>query len=243
MGVIFNFLSSLGFATIIPFLVVFIKMGIDSFNMKKIEKVRMTNSKKLMIYVSQIAIFSFLLGGFLTSVLIFEGSIDWKNNEELFGFTFAFSFFTFILMAIVYAGVYHYVQWLSVKTKFNIIIEGQNWSIVRRIDKEVVLLEGEINNFKFCNLSQLNNTEIHEELKDNPTETGFLHWLGSHSLKAAIISNIFIWLSIIFIEYFSMSSRWSIVGYCLFTVGSLLVLTTYVVWKNEQVISRLREPE
>lgn len=78
MGIIKEIFSELGYTTVIPFLILFIKRGIDTFNMTGIERALLTDSKKIINQLSQISIISLFF-----SIILFLSELT-GNDEDKF---------------------------------------------------------------------------------------------------------------------------------------------------------------
>lgn len=162
---ILNYLPNLSFATTISVLIMFLKTVIDTFNMRAVEKIRFTNSQIMKIHFSQIVLLSLAFTIIFDATLIFENAFNWKNSNTLRIYLIGSFIFMLIITSIVYIIVYCYVRLISVKVNFFIIDDNeQKWSVIRRVDKNTILLEGERHNFKFENFNEINKREFFEEL-------------------------------------------------------------------------------
>lgn len=223
---ILNYLPNLSFTATISVLTMFLKTVIDTFNMRAVEKIRFTNSKSMIIHFSQIVLLSLAFTIVFDLFLISDKSFNWGNSNNLRINLIASFILMFIIIFVVYVIVYIYVQLISLKVKFFIIDDKkQKWTIVRRVNRKTILLEGESNNFKFWNFNDLNEEEFFEELiTDN---------ISFKIHKNRI--RLFVVFTILMVLLFFCSYIPAIL------VGYFFLFTIYLSSKNEKTIKKLRD--
>ena len=163
---------SLGITTLLPVLIVFFKIGLDSFNMTGIERVMLTNSKKLAIQISQIS-----LASFISSVLFWIG-VQLKLDLSLTSFfiLYIISFvLLFVCIFILYNVIYWYINLFIPKIDYYLEINKQDigWKIVKTVDKNRLLLSKENTMYKFIEIDKVPNKTI--TLKANDASKWFYH--------------------------------------------------------------------
>ncbi|MCI1615973.1 hypothetical protein [Heyndrickxia oleronia] len=227
---ILNDLPNLSLTATISVLTLFLKNMINSFNMRPVEKICFTNSKRMMIHFSQIVILSIAFTIIFDATLIFENAFNWKNSNTLRIYLICSFIFMLIITFIVYIIVYLYVQLISLKVKFFLIDDNeQKWTIVRRVNKETILLEGESNNFKFWNFNDLNEVELFEELiTDNIS-------FKIHKNRIWLFVVFFVEFTILMVLLFFFSYIPAVF------LGYFILFTIYLCWKNKKTIKKLRD--
>ncbi|MFE3573958.1 hypothetical protein [Lysinibacillus sp. NPDC059133] len=148
-----NIKSLVPFASIAPFLIVMLKLGVDSFNLKAVEKVFMVPSKRLLIFFSQILIISFVL--FLSFYTFYGLPNDFKKVQII-----GLAIISIISTLIIFIIVFPLFNVLSVKFKFSFIDSEHEWEIEKRINKNRVLTSRDNEFFKHFEINSVLDKEL-----------------------------------------------------------------------------------
>lgn len=216
-------------------LIPLIVIGIDSYKMDAVERIRLTNIGKIRVFVARVIVVS-IAGGVI--LLVFSNFIEIEGDPDLpmlilssFILSFLLTLFTFVVVNLIF-------KLLSVKTVFyiEVIGIGERVRIARKMDKKTYLLKYGSNKSMHYEAEKLLNTVIYEELKTAPIDKGFMFWLSKHAMISLIISASIAYLGMILIEYFTMIKTGSV----LFILGTIFLLVTTIAFKNHKTVQRLR---
>lgn len=237
MSIIADWLSGPGGGTLLLLISLF-KIGVDSYKMDTVERIRLTNIGKMLIFISQAVVFTVIMGTFILILILIisNGELPKEDGDYLKVFTYSF-IVPFILIFISLIIVHSLFNTFSVKTSFYILLNHEKFTIVRKMDGKIYLLKGKNNKNLFYEAEKLLNKEIFEELECDPKNSGFMFWLNKHEKISAVASSFTLFLGVVLVDYFSIVG-W---GVFLFILGIVFLLLLTITYKNQEVIRRLRK--
>ena len=148
-----NIKSLVPFASIVPFLFLLFKQGIDSFNLKAVEKVFMAPSKRLLILFSQTIIISIVL------FLLFYACYGFPNNFKM-AEIIVLAIIVIMCTLIISIIVFPLFNALSVKFKFSFIDSEHEWEVEKRVNKSRVLTSRDNEYFKHFEINSVLDKEL-----------------------------------------------------------------------------------
>ncbi|WP_337983461.1 hypothetical protein [Lysinibacillus sp. C5.1] len=153
-------ISDISIVAITPIALPFIKMGVDSFNLKAAEKIFLSPSKRVSIFLSQM-----LLIDSLFFISIFLPFYFFSNQELNESNVYKIVIFTIIGTIIIFTLVFSLLNLLSVKFTFSFKDENNtDWEIERRISKHKILASNKNVNFKHFDVNVVMDKELKREL-------------------------------------------------------------------------------
>lgn len=230
-------------ALLIITLVPFFRIALNSYNMRPIEKLRLTVSERFNVYFAQWLILSALTGTALF-MLVFGGVSGMKEEgndplsgvswELLAGQSYALAgIFVFLLLFIVY-GFFFMV---SVKTSFHIVDE-EPLEIVKKVNKHIFLLQAKDGQYLFYSEERLHHVKFYEELCDPPKNMSLLTRLYGWKIRWFVTTVVLLVAGAVF-GFFN----WISVAGWLIAIAVLGLLVLGAVVKNYEDIQRLSSDE
>lgn len=207
-----------------------LKISIDTFNMTGVEKKILTNSKKIFIHVSQISIFSIICSVFFLMIMIIDGSVSNKIGELLAGFVITFVT-VIIISATVYSFLMFFVHFFSYKYSYIFKDKDIEWSIIRVLDKERLIVLQDNKVLKFVKVEDIFHRDINTVLDmEKPNRK---KWLYQHDENVHIIRVFITYLMCVSLIILSTTHETS----SLFKgVALLLVLLSYFLWLHYFIV-------
>jgi hypothetical protein len=166
---IINKINELKILAILPVIVVFLRLSIDNINMRGVEKVLLTNSKRLVIQLSIAMVVALFFSIFIGASVYFSEDVEpeLKKNITLF---IIISFFTTSMIVLpLYFFLMFLANLLIFKEKYYIYLseEGKKkWFISRKLSNKAILLCDEYGNYKFLEESNLYNHTIYRVVQE-----------------------------------------------------------------------------
>ena len=233
MGFIEIFFSKVGYAAVIPFFLVFFKTGIDAFNMTGVEKAILTESKKLSIHFSHVTILSIFFSVLLFVMWISDQSNYFKklNFSELLTNLLASFIVALFFSTVIYVVVFFFIHTFSLKINYNFKepLTNIEWRIVRRVDKNKLLVLQNNGFRKFINVEEIVNKEIDMELDEKKLKRK--HWIY-RSNKVVDRIRVIINVIILVVCYFTNNVGLQII---LYSICYLSILHFFVVTNNDKI--------
>lgn len=151
--------------SLFSFIGIVLKVCIDELNIRGVEKVLLTNYKKLRIHLSLLLSISLFYGVIvILSYIAYTGSFNFSNlsNYLLVSFIGAF-----IIILPVYFITLMIAYLISFKCRYFLYLGKENkkskWYISRAINKKILLVDESNKNYKFLNQEDLMSITICEE--------------------------------------------------------------------------------
>ncbi|MBT2732127.1 hypothetical protein [Carnobacterium sp. ISL-102] len=246
MESIINYLPKISYIALVPSVLIFLKMGIDTFNITKVEKAILTDSKKIAIHLSRICLFSLFYSTFFFAVMLFDDSIkDMDFLEKLILFCLSY-ILVFLMVVAVYPLFLFLIQVFSFKENYYFKDKDENieWKIVRRVDKNKLLVLRKGVSCKFINANDIINKEITAKL-DN-VKTKRKSWIYQSNKKVKrfqifIVITTFIWMVTKIWNTNQVSTidiKTRLIFIALIIVYCSFLLHYYIVKNNDKLIKR-----
>ncbi|PID04687.1 hypothetical protein [Sporosarcina sp. P32b] len=213
----------------------FFRIAHNSFFMRPIEKLRLTESERLTVQIAQWLTLSALIGTAIFTLVLDGVSVGAGGDSEISwkliaGLSYSLAVF-FVTLLLLF--VYGFFSIFSVKTSFHIVDE-EPLEVVKKVNKHTYLLQAKDGGYLFYSRERLNHVKFHEELCHPPKYKSLLSQLYSWR-KTGFLITVVINLAItasLFFNYFVVS--WWLILILMFV---LLVYGTIV--KNYETIQRL----
>lgn len=233
-----DILPELGLSALIPLFLVFVKTGIDTFNITGVEKSILTDSKKISMYLSQINIFSSIFTSIIFIYMIFKEPITFDIVEIAVRivviYIFIFSFTLTLLFTLLF-----FVSLVTIKLIFYIQEDG-NWMIRRRIDNKKLLMINDNGSYKFVDAACIMNKEIFVKLNKSKENCfiydKFIEYIKIFKIVTIIVIALqFIGSIIITVFFANLDDIIKIVLLIVILLSLVFLLYISVVENNERI--------
>lgn len=222
---------------IVPFFVLIspaVTMVINNYNMTFVEKIMLTNMKKIIHSLVMIVFYSLCIGGLLSLLsVIIPAGLNLDGYLEVFAFS---SILAFLLLVIFFGVLFSLINKLRIKTTFYIKDEkGRKWYVVRRVNKNHVLFKGKKNRVMFFEPSYIYKSEIFLAIVER--EKKYFE-LNSKKEKWLIIISIILLLGIQFILLIPEMEFYHLLIYSVVYTASALTIVVSLVSKGNKKIKQ-----
>ncbi|QHJ71359.1 hypothetical protein [Planococcus halotolerans] len=163
-----NYIPVISSTAILSFLFLQFKIAVDSINMRPVERIFFTNSKKFRIYFSALLSSSLIVGPLLLIYINFIEKVP-SLNENTIVYSIAFILMFFIIISIIFFILLAVVRLLSVKLDFYIYdsTKKEKWYIVKPISNSKILLWKAGDFYRFIDSEGLMNEVLVKEVNQS----------------------------------------------------------------------------
>jgi len=223
-----------------------LKLTIDNFNMKEVEKKLLSNSKYFLINLSLILVativWSLLIGVMNTSFI----RNDENYLDELFNLVVDLFPRSFIMFCILFICFYVFVYLINFKYNYFIKVgekeKQKEWYLVRKLNKNILLLMDEIGNFRFLDYDKLPEETLYcGYVEKSQTIMSIYKYVYSNKKKLyySLILSEAITYMLFFTFLMNFQELLSILSMGLFAIAFLLHFLVYIISKNMLYIQKL----
>ena len=243
-----DFVPGVSLTTVISMLLLLIKTVADNFNITDVEMSILSDSKKIIIYLSQASIFSLIYTFIIIFIMIFYDISVLSSSEWVIAFALLFIVLLLIFLLSFFL-VYSFIHAVSIKVSFYINHQSEEWKIVRRVDKKKLLISKNDNNtFKFINVDEIfDGKEIVRRLSNKKVYIGrnisekFIYNINKIK-KIALVSFVVISILMILVAGFlELDPYIKTTIFMLYLLVGVFCVYTMVVENNEKIKKQFKE--
>jgi hypothetical protein len=173
---VLDIITKIGVLPVLSLFIMAVIKSVDYLNMKEVESILLTNSKKIIVNFSRIllmTIINFIVFGIICVFLEF---FTFDNPVNLTAQIIAMFLVSFMLSFSLYLISIILVQFLRIKIKWFVILDSDHskkWYVVRRLSgNNILLTDG--NNYRFYEFSKFTDLIIYSEVQEKRIE--FVHF-------------------------------------------------------------------
>ncbi|WKA57147.1 hypothetical protein QWY16_11610 [Planococcus shenhongbingii] len=151
-------IENISITAAVPVIIIFLKLVLDTVGMFTVEKILMTNFKRITIYSAQILVLSIL-----SQIILIPFQSKIEVNESVAQPLIISLIAMAITITIAFLSVWALGKLFGIKIGFYIENKEANekWIIKRMVANNKLLVSKDINSFKFIDLDSMNDREIH----------------------------------------------------------------------------------
>lgn len=152
-----------------------LRLAVNNYNMTPVEKIMLTNEKKVLYLSLEIFMMSNLASVFILTMAWSNRLLEGMSTRDVIILFIVSTGFCIVVMFSLVLVILFFGNLLKIKVDFYIKDDdGEKWILKRRINKKQMLLRGENNNIKFYLISDLYEREIFEALKHEKGQKKFV---------------------------------------------------------------------
>lgn len=184
-----SLLSESGYSTLILILLAVLTIGIDAFNITNIEKLMLENSKKMLIQLGNI-VFCSLISTIILMLMVFD---DFKQSHSLSSFLLVSFITVFLGVLVLYIPVFSLIHLCTLKFNYYLTYDNKRWRIIKRVDKDKLLLGNENIGYKIVGIDNIHDNIIFVELRNVKNER--FQWLYFSNTVIKVIKGLIVILT------------------------------------------------
>lgn len=255
MNVLLENIPKVSAVSILALLITVFKLSVNHWNMRGVERFLHVNSRLFSIHASNVIIFSVVSSIAFDVYMMLSNTTNFNTIQELIKFSLTSLVIMTFLISVVYIVIYILMYLLSVRVRFYIELpkedrdtedkqqdkekKKEKWYVVRRINKDYLLLENERIEYQIIDANNLNEKiYISELVQINAKYLHFQKWIYNHILAVSVILCVLIVIFGILASIYPSGKLFALFISLLFlTIAA--VSSIFMILDNRRVIRKI----